>query len=79
VILYDLVTGKETKKCEKHTGEISALAFRKDGLWFASGAKDNVVYLWDTTNLARPTNKISFSDPIVQVNYNPCFLIVNFP
>jgi hypothetical protein len=39
--------------------------------------KDNVIYLWDTANLAKPVNKISFTDPLIQIAYNPCLFIVN--
>jgi hypothetical protein len=37
IIEMDVVTGAETKKAEKHTSDVTCLAYRKDGLWFASG------------------------------------------
>ncbi len=37
IIVLDVVTGNELKKCEKHTQDITCLGYRKDGLWFASG------------------------------------------
>jgi len=85
IYVINVENGEEIKRCDKHTAEVSCLAYRKDGLWFASGGyvtdiifyrKDNVVYLWDIKNLAKPTNKISFTDPIIQVSYNPCILTV---
>lgn len=38
IILYDIITGVEIRRCEKHTQDVTCLAFRKDGIWFASGA-----------------------------------------
>ena len=37
IIVLDIQTGLEIKRCEKHTQEVTCLAYRKDGLWFASG------------------------------------------
>jgi hypothetical protein len=37
ILLLDIITGKELKRCEKHSQDVTCLAFRKDGLWFASG------------------------------------------
>ncbi len=37
IIVLDVTTGAEIKRCEKHTADITCLAYRKDGLWFASG------------------------------------------
>jgi WD40 repeat protein len=37
IIVINVENGEEIKRCEKHTGEITCLAYRKDGLWFASG------------------------------------------
>lgn len=37
IIVINLDNGEEIKRCDKHNGEITCLAYRKDGLWFASG------------------------------------------
>jgi hypothetical protein len=37
IIIYDVVSGNEKKRCDRHTGDITCLAIRKDGQWFASG------------------------------------------
>jgi hypothetical protein len=37
IILLDILTGNEIKKCDKHTQDVTCLGYRKDGLWFASG------------------------------------------
>jgi hypothetical protein len=37
IIFIEYSTGKEIRKVEKHTDEVTSLSFRKDGLWFASG------------------------------------------
>ena len=67
---------KELKQMEKHTADITCLSFRKDGNFFASGARDNIVYLWDMANLDKPSSKISFNDGIVHLSYNPCYMIL---
>ena len=76
IILYDAVNGKELSKFEKHQGDITCLAFRKDGLIFASGAKDNLVYFWEITKPNKPINKITFPDPLIKMGYNPCLMIL---
>ena len=38
------INGKEICRFEKHSQDVTCVAFRKDGLNFASGAKDNLVY-----------------------------------
>ena len=78
IIILDILKGTEISKCERHTGDITCLNYRKDGLFFASGAKDNIVYIWDSTNISKPISKITFNDNPLQVNYNPCLLSVNF-
>jgi WD40 repeat protein len=37
IIVLDVINGNEIRKCEKHTQDVTCLAYRKDGLWFASG------------------------------------------
>ncbi len=37
IVLLNVDKGEEIKRCEKHTQEITCIAIRKDGLWFASG------------------------------------------
>ena len=51
IIFFDALTGKEIKQCEKHTEEITTLSFRKDGKIFASGSKDNLIYLVKLINI----------------------------
>jgi WD40 repeat protein len=41
IVILDVISGKEIKRCEKHTQDVTCLAFRKDGLWFASGGYNN--------------------------------------
>ena len=53
---------------------IFCVFFFKIIIWYIS--KDNLIYLWDTANLSKPMNKISFADPLVQLAYNPCLFIV---
>ena len=45
IVYYDAVNGKELCTFEKHSQDVTCVAFRKDGLVFASGAKDNLVFL----------------------------------
>ena len=37
IIVINVENGEEIRKCEKHSAEVTCLAYRKDGLWFASG------------------------------------------
>jgi len=37
IIVINVEKGEEIRKCEKHSAEVTCLAYRKDGLWFASG------------------------------------------
>ncbi len=37
IIIVDVLTGNEIKRCEKHTQDVTCLAYRKDGNMFASG------------------------------------------
>ena len=74
IVFFDAVTGKELGHCEKHTNDITCLAFRKDGKVFASGAKDNLVFFWDVSDISRPINKITFKDPLIRMEYNPCLI-----
>lgn len=68
---------KEINVCEKHTDDVTCLGFRKDGLIFASGAKDNIIYLWSINNLTKPISKINLKESaVVQVNFNPCIQIL---
>lgn len=81
LIYYFSLKDKERSdqiKCDKHTSDVTCLGFRKDGLFFASGSKDCIVYIWSTIALAKPINKISnFTDSILQINYNPCIMSVS--
>jgi hypothetical protein len=38
IIMLLVTNGNELKRGEKHTSDITCLAYRKDGLMFASGA-----------------------------------------
>jgi hypothetical protein len=38
IIMLQVTNGNEVKRGEKHTSDITCLAYRKDGLMFASGA-----------------------------------------
>ena len=77
IIMIDVNKGSEVEVFEKHTADITCLGFRKDGLFFASGGKDNLIYLWDVSKPGKPVNKITFNDFPLQINYNPCILTVS--
>ena len=75
IVYYDAINGKELSRFERHTQDVTCVAFRKDGLNFASGAKDNIVYFWDITK-PKPINKITFPDPLIRMGFNPCLMIL---
>ena len=75
IVYYDAVNGKELSKFDRHTSDVTCVAFRKDGLNFASGAKDNIVYFWDISK-PKPINKITFPDPLIRMGFNPCLMIL---
>lgn len=74
IIYYDPIKIKEIFSLKKHTEDITCLSFRKDGLIFASGAKDNTVYIWDISKSKKATHRIRFSDPLIRIEFNPCFM-----
>ena len=76
IVYYDAVNGKEICRFEKHSQDVTCVAFRKDGLNFASGAKDNLVYFWDISKPNKPINKITFPDPLIRMGFNPCLMIL---
>ena len=76
IVYYDAVNGKEICRFEKHSQDVTCVAFRKDGLNFASGAKDNLVYFWDVSKPNKPINKITFPDPLIRMGFNPCLMIL---
>ena len=75
IVYYDAVNGKELSKFDRHTQDVTCVAFRKDGLNFASGAKDNIVYFLDISK-PKPINKITFPDPLIRMGFNPCLMIL---
>jgi WD40 repeat protein len=77
ILILDSKEGTQIGKCNKHTQEVTCLGFRKDGMYFASGGKDNIVYIWNIENTAKPISKITFNDSLIQINYNPCILNVS--
>lgn len=77
IVIFDSIKGSEIASCERHTSDITCLSVRKDGLFFASGGKDNIVYIWDFSNLSKPVSKITYNDFPLQVVYNPCILTVS--
>ena len=76
IVYYDAVNGKEICRFEKHTQDVTCVSFRKDGLTFASGAKDNIVFFWDISKPAKPINKITFPDPLIRMGFNPCLMML---
>ena len=76
IVYYDAVNGKEICRFEKHTQDVTCVSFRKDGLTFASGAKDNIVFFWDISKPSKPINKITFPDPLIRMGFNPCLMML---
>jgi hypothetical protein len=58
VLLQDLASGKARALLAGHKGTVTSLAFSPDGKRLATGAEDNVAYVWDVTGEA-PAGKLS--------------------
>jgi WD40 repeat protein len=57
IILWDLVTLKQTATLKAHRGEIRALEFSRDGKFLFSGGQGGV-YVWDLRNTSQPTEHL---------------------
>jgi WD40 repeat protein len=49
ILLWDLALGKARARLQGHQARLASLAFSPDGKRLASGAYDNVAYVWDVT------------------------------
>lgn len=54
--IWNLVTRKCVASNNEHSGAVRGLAFSPEGDFFMSGGRDEVVVLYNTENLRRPTN-----------------------
>jgi serine/threonine protein kinase/WD40 repeat protein len=49
-VLWQAATGREVRKLDAHTSEVTALALSPDGRWGLSGGSDGRVYLWNLSD-----------------------------
>jgi WD40 repeat protein len=53
--VWDVATGKESRRFEGHLGQIKSLAFSPDGKRLASASRDSTVLVWDVSPRRMPT------------------------
>jgi len=54
VALFDVQTGKQTRRLNAPGGQINCLAFSRDGQVLAAGTRDGRICLWDVGKGPRP-------------------------
>jgi RNA polymerase sigma factor (sigma-70 family) len=52
--VWDVATGKESRRFEGHLGQIKSLAFSPDGKRLASASRDSTVLVWDVSPRRMP-------------------------
>ena len=69
--LMSTSTWRERVRLEGHTGEVTALAFSRDGKILASGGRDSAVRFWDVATGNRLREITEMGAPITSVAFSP--------
>ncbi|MBL9172652.1 MAG: protein kinase [Verrucomicrobiales bacterium] len=69
--VLDAETGKLVARLEGHTGWVAEGAFSRDGRWFASGAADQTVRVWETTGWTNVRVLQGHGDEIWSIDVSP--------
>ena len=71
VRLWDVASGRETRRFEGHTQKVNAVAFSPDGTLLASASDDNSVVLWDVATGRKVRSLLAHSIFATCVAFSP--------
>merc|ERR1712020_431453 len=69
--LWDLSSGKTTRRFEDHTKDVMSVAFSADNRQIVSGSRDKSVKVWNLTNCKLKTNHIGHTGYLNTVTMSP--------
>jgi uncharacterized delta-60 repeat protein len=69
VRVWEIILNKEVTRMI-HAREVNSVAFRPDGMYVASGSKDGIVHVWDTTTGTEMFHMNSGDDDVFSVAYS---------
>ena len=64
--LWDVATGEELRRFDKHIRDINSVAFSPDGTWLASGSDDDSIRLWDIAS-GREIDQLDHGYPVYSI------------
>jgi eukaryotic-like serine/threonine-protein kinase len=67
--IYDTSSGKELASCANRPGQVSALAFSRDGKRLASGGDSRVVHIWDAATGRQLTECRGHTSKVLAINF----------
>src|SRR5690348_7647581 len=70
IILWDVKSGKESRRLAGHTGTVFGLAFAPDGKTLASGSQDGTVGIWDVAT-GKEKARLQHGSWVYSVAYSP--------
>jgi WD40 repeat protein/serine/threonine protein kinase len=70
-VLWDASTGKEVRRFDGHTSQVTAVGFSADGKRILSGGMDNMVRLWDAATGREIRGLEGHTDQILKVAFLP--------
>ncbi|KAI8322656.1 WD40 repeat-like protein [Martensiomyces pterosporus] len=71
IYMWSMQTGKLLDILSGHTGPISALVFRPDGLSLASSSWDKSVRLWDVFDRSKIVERLDHNNEVLALAYRP--------
>ncbi|KAJ1966268.1 U3 snoRNP protein [Dipsacomyces acuminosporus] len=71
IYMWSMQTGKLLDILSGHTGPISSLAFRPDGLSLASGSWDKTLRLWDVFDRTKVVDRLEHNNEVLAIAYRP--------